>query len=155
MGIPGGIWVEIKMTKMQAIFGQIQSNCIDSLLLVASPGHMVLFPLSSTSFSSIFHYLLCLLVCLSSFPSSSFLKPPALRFPSTAQSQALAFIWPVKMGRRFVWNPLSPSWGSRINIRIQTAPGQPTTFPPYVQLKGSFLSTKSWAQSSQLCKWKI
>ena len=85
MGIPGGIWVEIKMTKMQAIFGQIQSNCIDSLLLVASPGHMVLFHLSSTSFSSIFHFLLCFLVCLSSFPSFPSLKPPAPRFTSTAQ----------------------------------------------------------------------
>jgi len=68
------------------------------------------------------------------FPDS--LKPPAPTFPSTAQSQALAFIWSMKMGRRFTWNHVStwstpprgsPFWGSRINVGIQMVPGQPTT----------------------------
>lgn len=34
-------------------------------------------------------------------PSLPFLKLPTSPFPSTAQSQALAFIWQVKMGRKF------------------------------------------------------
>jgi hypothetical protein len=44
-----------------------------------------------------------LLLPLPFFPHS--LKPPAPSFPSTAQSQAIAFIWPVKMGRRFMKSP--------------------------------------------------
>lgn len=76
-------------------------------------------------------YLIFLSSPLSLLPS---LRPSVPPFPSTAQSWALVFIWPVKMGRRFsditwVCDPLlmvgSFSWGSRINIKIQTSPGQP------------------------------
>lgn len=57
--------------------------------------------------------LLLLLFCpLSSFFSSSSYLPHSQRspippFPSTVQSQALAFNWPVKMGKGFTWEHLS------------------------------------------------
>jgi hypothetical protein len=50
-------------------------------------------------------------------------------------STGTGLYWPVKMGRKFTWDHLSmwslllrgnPSWGSRINIRIQKSSGQPT-----------------------------
>ena len=59
-----------------------------------------------------------------SFPS---LKLPATPFPSTAQSQALALIWPVKREKSPEHVSLSslgsPSWESRINITIKEPQG--------------------------------
>ena len=63
---------------------------------------------------SSFHFLLLHLPLSPLSPSFSLLLPlsPSLTFPappfsSTAQSQAPAFIWPLKMGRRLKWNHLS------------------------------------------------
>jgi hypothetical protein len=81
---------------------------------------------------------------LSSISLSSSSKPPGPPFPFTAQLQDLAYIWLVKLGGTFTWSCLStrstlllvsPFWGSRISIKIQTAPGQSITFPPFCQIK--------------------
>lgn len=65
---------------------------------------------------------------LSSFSSISLsLKLPALPWPSTTQSQALAIMWPIKISPEITWVVIfyfllgHPSWGSRISIKIQTA----------------------------------
>ena len=71
---------------------------------------------------------------ISSSPLSS-PKTSHLTFPLHCPITGSSLSWPVKMGRRFTWDYLNmwstahggnPSWGSRINIGIQTASGQPT-----------------------------
>ena len=99
-----------------------------------------------SSFHLLFLHLLLLLSSLL-FPHS--LKLPAPPFPSTAQSQALfgQLEWGEGSHEIYMmsseWSTPhqgSPSWGSRISIKVQTAPGQSTFCSiPFVQLKGSFL----------------
>jgi hypothetical protein len=88
---------------------------------------------SSTYSSSIFLSLPLPLSC-QPFPSSSLSsKISSPTFFSTAQSQALAFIWPDKWKQVHMESPkymLRFSWvgvGGRIRIKIQTAPRQSTT----------------------------
>jgi hypothetical protein len=116
------------------------------LLLAASPGHVVLMVHPPSTSSSLIFILYSL-------------EPPAPRFPSTAQPQALVFICPVKIGKRFTWNLLStwctPHWGSpswnRTNIRIQAAPEQPTTVWP---LRSRYVTVRVGLNALVLAAWK-
>lgn len=91
---------------------------------------------------SSFHLLLLFLSSFLSSPSQT----SSSTFPSTAQTQALSFMWPVRMGRSsceitWVCGPLllgAYPLEAELTSKYKQHQGSPQHFPPFVQLKSSF-----------------